>query len=380
MATKVQINYDGMESVVSALRDQKFTLQDSYTSTLTAYDELNDRWVSSAATQFFDQFYRVLERFKKLVNKTDTLVTLVDNIVSTMRDLEENANTNFNWLNLLGESIPDALRPRNGYELDHVIHNRIAELQANGFNPDNSTFQIGNLPSDQYGAETVIPVIQNNRDTINRIAAKYNVDPRLLAGVIASEMDFDHAINDRIADALAQNNLIGLPAVTASVFVRAIPGLSIFADPIAQKVDGVFKEGLGVASVHVESLKESIDYMGQHDLPGFLAARDYDFGAYNRASFEGSVEAAAIYTSALTHFKYGSMSPEMSSTDMAVIWGAYRTGVDDFSAKIGDGGYTPEGLRQNEARIDNPNVPERFKVGTNAYMSEPYFDYFINNW
>jgi hypothetical protein len=238
-----------------------------------------------------------------------------------------------------------------GILTQHQVEDRRAALTRNGLNPENTGI---------YDATTVVPTLLNpaNRAVIEEMAARYGIEPELLAGVVASEMDFDHDWKDALQDGLGRN----------------IPGVT----------PGVAREGAGVASVHLPTLERAIAYVQERGLPGASAAAIYDRSFSNRASFQGSVEAAAIVTSALRDWKVrNGDTGRLTTEDMAVIWSAYRTGVGGFLPDkdgnlipVGQGGFrngTDFALnRANGAQ----GFAAEFQVGGNAYQSLPYFRYF----
>jgi hypothetical protein len=174
------------------------------------------------------------------------------------------------------------------------------------------------------------------------MADRYQIDRALLAGVIAAEMDFDHDKWDSISDGIARRHWISVG------------------------------EGPGVASVHEETLQHAISYLFAHSLPGHSYCDLYDRSDSNRASLEGSVEAAASVLAMYSH-AYGEIH---SAEDKAVIWGAFRTGIKGFIPGDINYGYgSVEDFQQHKAR-GTDNLPEHLQIGTNAFMSLPYFEYF----
>jgi hypothetical protein len=191
---------------------------------------------------------------------------------------------------------------------------------------------------------------ETNRDVIIEMAERYNINPALLAGVIAAEMDFDHTPDDRFLDGLGRNfPLVG--------------GL------ISDNVGGA----PGIASVHMETLLHAIEYLSHNSLPGARHAQMYDLSISNRSSFNGSVEAAAIVLAMYAHVHHQMNLPE----DMAVVWGAYRTGIQGFIPGDQGKGYTSVQAFQNNIAHGTGNLPTPLKMGKNAFMSLPYFEYFM---
>ncbi len=98
MATKVQIEYQEMEGIASALSDESTTLYDTYNAGRTAFDELKGKFVSPAATKFFNDTQTMLDRFEKLTDAMESLTSTANEIASTLHEVEENAKSEFSWL------------------------------------------------------------------------------------------------------------------------------------------------------------------------------------------------------------------------------------------------------------------------------------------
>lgn len=217
------------------------------------------------------------------------------------------------------------------------IYQRHLELKAAG---------LPYVDTDLFSPVVAINAVSKpeNRKVIDDLAARYGVDPALLEGVIAAEIDFDRDRKDVILDKLGRGTGIGIG------------------------------QGWGVAAVHGDSLDKAIDYLKDNKLPGSQDAQNYDKDVENRASFEGSIEGAAIMLAWLADVKRKNGGSVDSAEDMAVIWGAYRAGVVGVSP--GGGGFaSPEDYANNKASGTDKYLPE-FEVGGNAYQSTPFFEYF----
>lgn len=195
-----------------------------------------------------------------------------------------------------------------------------------------------------YTASEALGTVRKNRATIERLAEEYNVPPELLAGVIASEMDFDHDSRDKIQDAVARRF-----------------GIS-----------GGKSGGVGPASVHRTALDHAIEEQEAH-VPGFTYNEDVLDVKY-RASFEGSAESAAIVLSQLV--REFNKDDDLSPQDMALIWSGYRNGVQDVSdLEDTTAGFLSVEDWQNGKANGTEEFDEQFQQGANAYMSEPIFEY-----
>jgi hypothetical protein len=214
------------------------------------------------------------------------------------------------------------------------INTRRTDLLAAGLSPKNT---------DVYDAFDAVLTIKDNQQTIQQIANRYGVDPALLAGTVAAEMDFDHSSQDVFQDGLGRNLI-------------------------------VLGNGPGIASVHGETLKWAKDYLAAHR-PAIAALYPKDPG--NRSEFNNSVRDAAVVLAALTAYRQdaaqakGVTVTSNSANDMAVIWGAYRTGISGVS-RPDKGGYEPDGFLKNQAN----GATGKFSIGSNAYQSQPYFELF----
>ena len=219
-----------------------------------------------------------------------------------------------------------------------------------------------------HNSEVAINTVLANTDMISEMAERYDIPPALLAGTLAAEMDMDFDAADYIQDGLARNGLLDNVAGASTGLLGGPLGYLLFADDVHEKLS----EGLGSASVHTDGLENAIEHLnGTSPLPGANYANAYDWSDTNRASFEGSTEAAAIVLAALTDKHGGISSPE----DMAVIWGGYYSGVEGFSPPQPEYGYSLDDFKLNKVNgweaYDN-----QFSIGASAYMSQPYFEFF----
>jgi len=220
----------------------------------------------------------------------------------------------------------------------------------------------GHIPAlrDKFDSEIAIGTVllnPENRKTIEEMAKKYGIDPVLLAGAVAAEMDLDYDNLDYYQDGLGRNGTLDI-----------LKNLGV-VDGIKFLTGKDITEGPGVANVHTPSLIYAVKYLGTNDLPGKDFAQNYDWSSVNRTSFNGSVEAAAIVLAMYTHAHGGAST----SDDMAVIWGAYKSGIAGFVPNDqGEGYASVEDFSNN---IANGGTGE-FTMGVNAYYAQPYFEFF----
>jgi hypothetical protein len=113
----------------------------------------------------------------------------------------------------------------------------------------------------EYGPEHALDAVAGMTGDIDAAAAKYGVDRALLAGVIASEVDFDTDWKDVVQNGAAEV--------------------------------GIYRgQGQGLANVHLDSLQAAQRYLVAHGLPGADAAAQFEATPAN--VYASPAEAAAI--------------------------------------------------------------------------------------
>lgn len=227
-------------------------------------------------------------------------------------------------------------------QLDQQMAERLRKLQEAHLKPDRTDF---------YNSQQAIDFVLQNRALIERYAAQYGVPPALLAGVLAVEMDLDYPFDK----GWLQDWLIEKTGVD----------IGRFEDPQGSAP--------GYASVTERTLRWAIEQYPA-GFPGAEDASRYDFSVRYRASPPGTIEAAAIVLAKYTELHGGVSSPE----DMAVIWGAYKTGIHGLiPGDRHDCGYASlEDYRMHIARASE-KVGTEFRMGQNAYYVQPYFQFFM---
>lgn len=209
---------------------------------------------------------------------------------------------------------------------------------------------------DAYDGLLTVTDRQNDAQ-IRSMAERYNIDPTLLSGTVAAEMDFDHGGRDVLQDGLWRLGLKG-------------------------------GAGPGVTSVHDSSLKWAVKYLNDNKVPGAAEAQAfYDAGRDHAANLPNAIESSAIVMAALTDVRKTGGASVSQPEDMATMWSAYRNGIggvmprgdSDEILPRGEGGYPTlehfldnrvDGAAQAAPQAGDPHL----KIGGNAYMSEPYFD------
>ena len=228
-------------------------------------------------------------------------------------------------------------------QLDQQMEERLRKLQEAHLSPDRTDF---------YNSQQAIDIVLKNRTLIEQYAAKYGISPALLAGVLAVEIDLDYKLKDRI-----QDDLIKSLGIDIGKLDPRDPGGS----------------APGYANVTERTLRWAIEQYPS-DFPGAEAVKNYDFSSGHRASIPGTIEAAAIVLAKYTQLHGGASSPD----DMAVIWGAYKTGIHGLiPGDPNQGGYLSlEDYRLHIAR-GTEQQPAEFRMGQNAYYVQPYFQFFF---
>lgn len=190
-----------------------------------------------------------------------------------------------------------------------------------------------------------------NKAQIEQTAQKYGISPTLLAGTLASEMDFDQDGKDVVQDGVVRNFGIG-------------------ADWGAG--------GVGVTNVHQSALNWAVQYMKDNDLPGAADAQKFQqLPAADRADMPNAVEGAAIVLAALKDVKEKNGGTVSTPQDMATMWGAYRTGIQGVMPEA-TGFPSAQDFAQNRvpdaANASNPSGDPSIAMGGNANQSLPYFE------
>lgn len=189
----------------------------------------------------------------------------------------------------------------------------------------------------EYGPEDALDVVAGMTGDIDAAAAKYGIDRALLAGVIASEVDFDTDWKDVVQNGAAE--------------------LGIYRG-----------QGQGLANVHLDSLQAAQRYLIAHGLPGADAAAQFEATPAN--VYANPAEAAAIVLAHQADLKRRAGGATSSAQDMAIIFGAYRNGEENFDLSNNRNSNGGDELAQ---KTGDP----RAVVGTDAYQSEAYFEYYI---
>jgi RHS repeat-associated protein len=217
-----------------------------------------------------------------------------------------------------------------------------------------------------YSSCDAIAWVDQHRNEIRGAAQRHGLPPELVAGILASELDFDYELTDMLGDLAFQvggNNYVAWYLEKVS------------SDP-----------GPGVASMHLSTWEIVQQYYLDcgYDLGTILAP-----GGQTLSQIQwimtvltptGSIESASALTRLLADYRTGSNSQPKKTThyndltfmDMSQIFGAYRAGIggstcfrDDNKDGTYDCGFQDVRFFQD---MDN--------LGPQAQQAYPYFGFF----
>jgi len=211
--------------------------------------------------------------------------------------------------------------------------------------------------------------VDQHRNEIISAAQRHGLPPELVAGVLASEIDFDYELTDMLVDTeLIAQLVMGRENVLAAY-------LLVRPDP-----------GPGVASMHLSTWEIVQQYyldcgydLGATLSPGGQTLSQYQW-IMTVLSPIGSIESASALARLLADYRTGSGGQPKKTThyndlnfvDMAQIFGAYRNGVggltcwrDDNNDGVRDCGF--------QDIVDFQDAPN---LGDQAQQAYPYFEFF----
>lgn len=338
----LQMETEQVRQVRQLLTQLANSINSEHTSLTQSLQTLSASWQGGSSIQFADEMQTLLTQMQAETQRAEDLSQRLENEVLQWE--EADARLGDGQLRDTGshnDTSNRKVRVHNKYadwnssSTRDLLHNDIKKREW-------ELIKTLHLPEDSFlknSGQTIDFILKpENRQIIEEMATRYGVDPALLAGIVASEMDFDYGIDDSLQDVLGY---IGIET----------------------------KGTVGISSVGEETLETAIEYLQDHNSPGFKWSQVYDFDIHNRTSDRGAIEGAAIVAAWLTNLHGGVNSAE----DMAVVWGAYRRGIQDYSPN--GGGYSLKGFQNNIAN-GTDNFKTEYKMGKNAYISQPYFEYF----
>lgn len=348
-----QVHYDTLIQIAKQLHSESEDHARLNAQTRQRMDALQGGgWQGDAAKAFFNEMNgELLPASQRLVGALQTGESVLNQIMQIIHQADEETASNFKKF--------DAYSFERREQLRNEMQARYDELIKAGRTPDTT---------DRFDSEEAIGTVllnPTNRKAIDDMAKKYGIDPALLTGTIAVEMDLDYKPGLNEVQDILGRHFSPLKNVLDA-------GLSPHIGDLAGKL--LASGGPGVGNVHDHSLAYAIQYLQDNHLPGADAAQKYDWSPQNRSSFNGSVEGAAIVLSMYSHMHGGASSVD----DMAVIWGAYKSGIEgvipsDSDKGIGKGYASILDFQNNLA---NGAPDDKFKMGTNAYYAQPYFQLF----
>src|SRR5512133_975184 len=209
--------------------------------------------------------------------------------------------------------------------LEQKIAQRVANLARAGEDHNTSP----------YGPSDALATVAGMTTEIDSAARTYGVNRALLAGTIASEVDFDTGWEDVVQNGAASVGIYG-------------------------------GSGHSVANVHLDELEKAKKHLVDNKLPGASAAEA--FAATNANVTAHPAEAAAIMLAWKADLKRRAGGSVTSPEDMSVVFASYR--VLPGSIDLAKNEYA--GGKELAAKTGDPNA----KVGSNAYQSEAYFQYY----
>ncbi|MCC7209798.1 MAG: hypothetical protein IT323_21005 [Anaerolineae bacterium] len=222
--------------------------------------------------------------------------------------------------------------------------------------------------------ETVAWITQNTQN-ITTISARFDVDPALVAGILASELLYDYSQMDRLMDSLGIGEGSGYASAHDTTLIPAIrhleklygmdiPWLRDALAPAIKRSDedprefefvtdptsytltptGAIAAAAIVARYYTDHYVD-FDLSIERHSPAHLPEDDLDEIAPNEAS---------------------QRRHRLSETDMAVIFGAYRAGVGGVAPNFGSGGFETVDEFRSAAQ----------DLGANALLALPLMRYF----
>ena len=211
--------------------------------------------------------------------------------------------------------------------------------------------------------------VDQRRNEIRGAAQRHGIPPELLAGVLASELDFDYSFGDWFVDTTLQAQFLvhGESVIVAYLLARPNPGP-------------------GVASIHLHTWEIVQQYyldcgydLGTTLAPGGQTLSQVQW-ILSVMTPTGSIESAGAVARYLADYRTGSGGQpkkathynDMNFVDMAQIFGAYRAGV---------GGLTcfndpdRDGLH-NCGFLDIKDFQRSNNLGNEARQAYSYFGFF----
>ncbi len=228
----------------------------------------------------------------------------------------------------------------------------------------------------EHTFDNVTGWVEENQDTIEEISAHFGVDPALVAGILASEMLYDYDRNDSLQDTLGViPDAAGYANVHIETFMLAYRHLvqhytgtdnPWLRDPNAPLPIG--PEPFGTDPLMWPEPDEITNWRSRPWIGPNIAS----LGAYARTD-EGAIALTAVVLRWLVDHYVADPAAEhdpynLSPQDMAVIFAAYRGGIQGVSPEAPNYAF-PEGVIQFQNWLrENP-------LGDNASLAYPLMLY-----
>jgi LysM repeat protein len=195
--------------------------------------------------------------------------------------------------------------------------------------------------------------MERNQALIEDIANRYGVDPALVAGILASEILYDYDYADLISDFLGVGDGPGYSSAHSTTMLAAYAHYETSKSHLEVKLD------LGIT--HPWDADPNAPAIGSD---GYNQYMNTDAGAISAAAM-----VARYYTNAYVKNSTQGHNPQnLSTADMAVIWGAYRQGVPGVPP-------TPEGSGTGYGSIEDYQRAASGELGPNATLAHPVMKY-----
>ncbi len=250
-----------------------------------------------------------------------------------------------------------SLIPKNGCAVltTHPDHaGLLEELQhAYEWNRLLAGSRLAAINQDYFSTEEVLQKVEGWTPQIVCIAHEFAIPPELLAGIMSLELDLDYHVTDVVFD-----------SVIRSPWGRLVSDIEI---------------GVGYAQVHYKHLRPALATFGREfsTSPFYqtyyamtMARSDGDLTLLATRHAEIDIANAAVMARYYALLRLGKRSMnELTVTDMAFIWSAYRGGVVGTAADPrADSRWSLDYLQ----KADNPYV-----FG-DTLIALPYFTYYRN--
>lgn len=278
---------------------------------------------------------------------------------------------------------PDYTRPQTLNGWSYVENDPLNRIDPSGHQSvkcvDTPTTSADN--TDLFDSCETVSLVKSYRTLITRSALQHGVPPELVAGILASEIDFDYPQFDVDADAtviaayqVAHHADIYSPAqrVVAWAVIKAYLSL---------------ETGAGPASIHYDTWERAQQYyqgcgyeLGELLAPGGQTLTQSAWTEKVLIGGSGTIEAVSVIGRYLADYRKGTDGQplktthytDLTPTDMAQIFGAYRNGaggLNCFTDADGDGDYDCgfRTIRQFQTKLE---------LGDQARQAFPYFVYF----